>query len=125
MGLEVNTFFSLLLCSSAPLAMEAMKAMKAVKTITKTGLAEAIASSTELKKSDCAKVLASLTVVVTKEVKKTGKVTIPGLCMIKTRVKPATKAGKREMFGQVVMVSAKPAKTVVKAYPVAAIKKAI
>merc|ERR1711957_1093595 len=59
------------------------------------------------------------------EVKKTGKVTIPGLCMIKTRVKPATKAGKREMFGQVVMVSAKPAKTVVKAYPVAAIKKAI
>merc|ERR1712039_112865 len=101
------------------------KAMKAGKSITKTGLAEALASATELKKSDCVKVLDSLAAVVTKEVKKTGKVTIPALCMIKTRVKPATKAGKREMFGKVVTVSAKPAKTVVKAYPVAAIKKAI
>merc|ERR1712194_910000 len=100
---EVSNSCSLLLCSSAHFAMAPVKA------ITKTGLAEAIASSTELKKSDCAKVLASLAVVVTKEVKKTGKVTIPGLCMIKTRVKPATKAGKREMFGQIVMVSAKPA----------------
>merc|ERR1740121_296044 len=106
-------------------AMKAMKSRKAVTSISKTGLAEALATATELKKSDCAKVLTSLAEVVTKEVKKTGKVTIPGLCMIKTRVKPATKAGNREMFGKVVKVSAKPAKTVVKAYPVAAIKKAI
>ena len=42
--------------------------------------------------------------------------------MIKTRLKPATKAGKREMFGKVVVVKAKPAKTVVKAFPVAALK---
>merc|ERR1712127_690072 len=124
MGLEVSNSCSSA-CSSAPLAMAPMKAMKAVKSITKTGMGEALASATELKKSECAKVLDSLAAVVTKEVKKTGKVTIPGLCMIKTRVKPATKAGKREMFGKVVKVSAKPAKTVVKAYPVAAIKKAI
>ena len=71
------------------------------------------------------KVLTSLIEVVAKEVKKTGKVTIPGLVRFKTRVKPETKAGKRNMFGKVVMVAAKPAKTVVKAYPVAAIKKAI
>jgi hypothetical protein len=45
--------------------------------------------------------------------------------MLKTRVKPATKAGKREMFGKTVVVKAKPAKTVVKAFPVAAIKKSI
>merc|ERR1719446_1441379 len=105
--------------------MKSMKAAKGAQPLTKGGLAEALATATELKKSDCAKVLTSLAEVVAKELKKTGKVTIPGLAMIKTRVKPATKAGKREMFGKVVMVAAKPAKTVVKAYPVAAIKKAI
>merc|ERR1712174_114916 len=61
--------------------------------------------------------------VATKQVKSAGKVTIPGLCMIKTRVKPATKAGKREIFGKMVVVKAKPAKTVVKSFPVAALKK--
>merc|ERR1712084_160908 len=109
--------------------MKAMKAMKGMKTAAKAmgkgALAEALAEGTELKKSECTKVLDNLAQVVAKEVKKTGKVTIPGVAMIKTRVKPATKAGKREMFGKVVMVAAKPAKTVVKAYPVAAIKKAI
>ena len=37
--------------------------------------------------------------VVDKEIKKAGIFTIPGVCRGKTRVKPATKAGKREMFG--------------------------
>merc|ERR1712037_670437 len=106
-------------------AMKAMKSMKAVTGISKSGLAEAVATATELKRSECVKVLTSLAEVVTKEVKKTGKVTIPGVAMIKTRVKPATKAGKREMFGKVVVVAAKPAKTVVKAFPVASLKKAI
>jgi len=41
--------------------------------------------------------------------------------MVKTRTKPATKAGKREVFGKV-MVKAKPAKTVVKAFAVPALK---
>jgi len=36
-----------------------------------------------------------------------------------------TKAGKREVFGKVVMVKAKPARTVVKAFPVAALKKVV
>merc|ERR1712113_1108737 len=58
------------------------------------------------------------------QVKKVGKFVLPGLCMIKTRLKPATKAGKREVFGKVVMVKAKPARTVVKAFPVSALKKA-
>merc|ERR1739845_314945 len=45
-----------------------------------------------------------------KELKSAGKFTIPGVCMVKTRKKPATPAGKREVFGKVVMVKAKPAK---------------
>merc|ERR1712050_682017 len=109
------------------LAMGPMKAMKAAKggaAMSKGALAAALAEATEVKPAVAKKMLESLAVVATKEVKK-GKFTIPGLCMIKTRVKPATKAGKREVFGKVMMVKAKPAKTVVKAYPVSALKKSI
>jgi hypothetical protein len=45
--------------------------------------------------------------------------------MIKTRRKPATKAGKRIAFGQEMFVKAQPARTIVKAYPVSALKKSI
>merc|ERR1712232_1075971 len=103
--------------------MGAMKAMKAGGAVlSKGGLAEAIATETELKKKEVTTILDSLASVATKQVKAAGKVTIPGLCMIKTRVKPATKAGKREIFGKMVVVKAKPAKTIVKAYCVAALK---
>merc|ERR1712061_230757 len=105
--------------------MRAMKAMSGGKPITKGALAQALADGTELKKTQVTKVLDTLASVATQEVKKTGKVTIPGLCMIKTRLKPATKAGKREMFGKICVVKAKPAKTIVKAYCVAALKKSI
>ena len=44
---------------------------------------------------------------------------------MKTRNKPATKAGKREVFGKIVMVKAKPARKIVKAFPVAALKASI
>jgi hypothetical protein len=40
-------------------------------------------------------------------------------------MKPATKAGKKMMFGKEVAVKAKPAKTVCKAFPVAALKASI
>ena len=65
---------------------------------------EALATATETKKQDCKKVLHSLFEVASKEVKKAGKFTLPGLCMIKTHVKPATKAGKREVFVKVHML---------------------
>merc|ERR1711937_440117 len=106
---------------------KAMKAMKksGAKPMTKGGLADALASETELKRSECMKVINSLAGVASQQVKKAGKFVLPGLCMVKTRVKPATKAGKREVFGKVVMVKAKPAKTVVKAFAVAALKKAV
>merc|ERR1712217_625821 len=95
------------------------------KPMTKGALAEAVATSAELKKSQGAKFLETLATVATAEVKKSGKFTIPGVCMIKTRVKPATKAGKREIFGKMQIVKAKPAKTIVKAFPVSALKKSI
>merc|ERR1712038_1585664 len=87
--------------------------------------AQTIADKMELKRKVVTNVLDSLASVASAEVKKAGKFTIPGVAVIKTRVKPATKAGKREMFGKVVVVKAKPAKTVVKAFAVAALKKSV
>ena len=107
----------------APMKKATMKAAK--KAMTKGALAEALAGETELKKSECMKVINSLAGVAATEVKSSGKFTIPRVCMVKTRRKPATKAGKREMFGKVVVVKARPAKTVVKAFPVAALKQSV
>merc|ERR1712087_66296 len=109
-----------------------MAPMKTMKTAAKTGkpmskgaIAEALATSCELKKSVCSKVMNSLAEIVTAELPKTGLFSLPGLCRLKIRTKPATKAGEREVFGKVVMVKAKPARKIVKAYPVKALKDSI
>merc|ERR1712154_515399 len=99
--------------------------MKVGAAMSKSGIAAALATATELKPAVCKKALETLAELATKEVKGIGKFTVPGLCMLKTRKKPATKTGKKEVFGKVMMVKAKPAKTVVKAYCVAALKKSI
>merc|ERR1711953_596164 len=102
-------------CSArpAPPMAKAMKAMKAMKTsamkaaarkagtaLTKGGMSDALASESGLKKAECAKILDSLATLGAEQVKKVGKFVLPGLCMIKTRVKPATKAGVRVIFGK-------------------------
>merc|ERR1711981_602578 len=119
--LSVTNTFS---CNRAP-----MKSMKtAAKAMTKGAFLKAIAEEHGLKTKECAQVINNLVEIATKEVKKTGVFTVPGLCRIKTRVKPATKAGMRNIFGKEVKVAAKPAKTVVKvtlhcpkAFPVSAL----
>merc|ERR1711948_151730 len=109
-----------------PSIMAPMKAMKAgSKAMTKGAIADAVATQCELKKSVAAKVINTLAEIGTAEVKKAGIFTLPGLCRIKTRMKPATKAGKREIFGKMTIVKAKPAKKVVKAFPAAALKASI
>ena len=70
-------------------AKAAMKAMKAAKVMSKGALATELAEAAGLKKNDITKVLDSLAEIGTKEVKKAGKFTLPGLCMIKTRKKKA------------------------------------
>merc|ERR1719382_1443554 len=92
------------------------------KSMSKGAIAEALATSCELKKSVCAKALNSLAELATAEVAKTGIFMVPGLCRLKTRTKPATKAGKREIFGKMCVVKAKPARKIVKAFPAKAIK---
>merc|ERR1719421_184176 len=106
--------------------MKAMKVMKAAaRSLPKGAIADALATACEIKKSECSKVLDALADVGSAQVKSAGKFVIPGLVMIKTKRKKATKAGKRLMFGKEVKVSAKPAKTVVKAFPVSALKQSI
>merc|ERR1719198_1143184 len=101
------------------------RAKKGVKSIPKSGIADALGTACEKKRSEMSKVLDALAELAGKEVKGTGKFTIPGVCMIKTRHKPATKAGKRMAFGQEIRVKAKPARTVVKAFAVSALKKCV
>merc|ERR1712107_201097 len=106
---------------AAPKSMKAMKAMKAKKAkpraagaaLGKGAIADALATACEMKKSECSKIIDALADVGATQVKSAGKFVLPGLIMIKTRKKPATKAGKRLMFGEEVTVAAEPAKTVV------------
>merc|ERR1712178_457883 len=86
--------------SMAPMKAMKAKAMKAGKAMTKGALVKMIAEQHEMKTKVCSGLLESLATIATAEVKKTGIFTIPGLCRIKTRVKPATKAGVRMAFGQ-------------------------
>merc|ERR1719482_1251830 len=109
--------------------MKAMKAMKkksvSAKSLSKGGIADALANKSGLKKSQCSQLLDTFAELATVEVKKSGKFTIPGLCMIKTRIKPARKAGTRLAFGKTIKVKAAPAKKIVKAFCISALKKSI
>merc|ERR1719198_1672404 len=104
-----------------------MKAMKSAskQQMTKGALVKTLAEQHELKTKVCSGLIESLATLATTEVKNNGIFTISGLARIKTRVKPATKAGVRMAFGQEIKVKAKPARTVVKAFPVAALKSQI
>merc|ERR1719486_1394070 len=109
--------------------MKVMKVMKkkavSSKAMTKGGIADALASESGLKKAQCSQLLDHFASLATAEVKKAGKFTILGLCMIKTRMKPARKAGTREAFGKTIKVKAAPAKKIVKAFCVSALKKSV
>merc|ERR1711979_112999 len=80
--------------------MAPMKAMKGAKAMTKGAIAEALATEFEMKKTACSKLIDSLAVIATKEVKSAGKFVIPGVCMIKTRVKPAQEGWQKDGFWQ-------------------------
>merc|ERR1719445_1818240 len=102
-----------------------MKAAGPPMKMTRTGIANALATATEFKKAECAKMLQSLADLGTQQVKAIGKFTIPGLCTLKSRTKAAVKAGKRSIGGKMMLVRAKPARKVVRATIVSALKKAI
>ena len=81
--------------------MKAMKAMKAMKSRTgvmsKGGIAEALATQHDLKKSICSKLLDTLAEVGSTEVKSNGKFVLPGLSSSSGAV--AGRAGLAARFG--------------------------
>merc|ERR1712070_296373 len=124
MGQDLALALALEFLPSLSIMLPPMKSMKAgaSKAMTKGALLKTIATEHQIKTKACSNVLNSLVALGTQEIKKNGVFTLPGLCRIKTRVKPATKAGIRNVFGKEVKVKAKAARTVVKAYPVKALK---
>merc|ERR1711985_83958 len=103
-----------LLSSSYALSSAMVKAMKvmkqkAVSAMPKSGITAALADKTGLDKKSVGGLVESFVQLATAEVKKTGKFTIPGLCMLKTRIRPARKAGTSTAFGKTIKVKARPA----------------
>jgi nucleoid DNA-binding protein len=105
------------------------KNIKAIKNAyTKSALYAHIAEDTGLARKDIAKVFESLGEVIEGHVKSrgAGEFKVPGLLKIKVNKKPATKARKNvpNPFrpGELMDVSAKPARKVVKVLPLKALK---
>ncbi|MDY6978580.1 MAG: HU family DNA-binding protein [Pseudomonadota bacterium] len=108
----------------------AAKKAPAVKTIkepmTKSALYALIAERTELQKKQVASVFEELATIINGHVKRNGAgvFTLPGLLKIKVVRKPATKARKgiNPFTGEPTVFKAKPARNVVKAQPLKALK---
>merc|ERR1711862_687583 len=96
---------------NAPMKKAATKA--GARAMTKSNIAKTIAGQLELKQKVCSTLLNTLADVASTQVSKTGLFSIPNLCRLKIRTKPATKAGEKQVFGKVVMVKAKSAKKIV------------
>ena len=99
----------------APKALKSMKAksMKAAsanKALTRVAIIKEIAIEAELKNSKVSEIFDILAAIASAALKKNKVFTIPRLCRIKTKTKPATKAGTRT------------AKTVITATPLIELK---
>merc|ERR1712118_378532 len=97
----------------------------AKKAMTGTDIVKTISEKTGLKSKEIKGVFSELQTIAYKEVAKTEKFVIPQLVMLKLKHKPATRAGKRVMFGKEVKVAAKPARKIVKAFPAKSLKDSI
>ena len=103
-----------------------MKIAKAEKPRSKSEIYRIISEQTELNKKDIAAVFESLSEIIQKDLAKRGPgaVTIPGLLKLTVVRKPATKARKgiNPFTGEETMFKAKPARNIVKARPLKALK---
>lgn len=95
--------------------------------LSKSGLIQAIADSTELARKDVKGVLEAMSDLGYKELKKNSLFVVPGLVRLTVVKKPATKArkGVNPFTGEPAIFKAKPARKVIKARPVKAAKDAV
>ena len=109
---------------------KAVKKTVAIKSIkepmTKSQLYTQIAESTEIKKKDVVAIFDELASIINGHVRRNGAgiFTLPGLLKIKVVRKPATRARKgiNPFTGEPTVFKAKPARNVVKAQPLKALK---
>ncbi len=94
------------------------------KPMTKSEIFKAIAEKTQLPKKQVAAVFDALTGLIGKSLKGPGLFTLPGLLKLKVVRKPATKEreGINPFTGEKIIIKAKPARNVVKAVPLKALK---
>ena len=95
--------------------------------MTKSQLIEKIASENEVAKKDVKGVLETLATIGYKELKKTGAFVVPGFGKFVVIKKPATKARKgiNPFTKEPTIFKAKPARKLIKARPVKAVKDAV
>jgi len=95
-----------------------------VKAPTKSEIMTQLATDAGISKKDAGAVLASLTTMMGKSLKKSGVFQLPGLLKVKVVTKPATKArkGVNPFTGEEMMFKAKPARKVVKVMALKALK---
>jgi len=100
----------------------------AAKPATKSEILKSLSESTGLSKKEVVAVFDALNGLIKKELSKKSLFSIPGLVRLKVIKKPATKAGKRPnpfKPGEMMEVKAKPARKVVKAQPLKALKDSV
>ena len=92
--------------------------------MSKSQLIEKIATTTEVSKKEVKGVMEALVDVGHKELKKNGVFLVPGFAKFVVVKKPATKArkGTNPFTGEEMMFKAKPARKVIKAQPLKALK---
>ena len=105
----------------------AKRKITALKTpMTKSEIINEIVSNTDLTKKQVLSVIDELTILIERHIKKrsSGKFSLPGLMKIQAKKKPATKARKgiNPFTGEKMTFKAKPARNVVKVYPLKRIK---
>lgn len=95
--------------------------------MTKSEFLVAIAEKSALSKKQAGTVMDAISAVITEQLKASGEVTIPGLLKLTVSTKPATEArpGINPFTKEPTTIAAKPARKVVKARPVKALKDAV
>jgi len=105
------------------------KKSAAKKAPTKSEVFGHISEKTDLRKKDVAAVFDELSVVIKKNLggRGPGAFTLPGLCKMTVKKKPATKArpGRNPFTGEEIMIKAKPASKAVRIRPLKALKEMI
>lgn len=97
------------------------------KGMTKSDFLNSLAEKSSLSKKQASAVMDALGAIVTDQLKTTGQVTIPGLIKLNVSEKAATpeREGINPFTKQPAIIKAKPARKVVKARPVKALKDAV